>query len=88
MRTLLALCALLGVLIFSAQAQAQTRVCPKGSFSCGPRQGCCPNGSKCLPNNACSQRPQDVAGVKCGKLRCRTGETCITQDGVRRCRAR
>jgi hypothetical protein len=87
MRLLLTLCAFTLVLFLSAQAQAQM-VCPAGAHSCGPGRGCCPAGSKCLPGNGCSVRPGDRLGIRCGALRCRVGEYCITQDGQKRCRVR
>ena len=43
-------------------------------------------GSRCLPVSGCSVRKGDTPGVQCGKYKCRTGETCVRQDGQLRCR--
>jgi hypothetical protein len=85
MRSLFPAVLLTAVLLLSAQAEAAL-VCPQGATSCGPNRGCCPAGSRCLPVSGCSVRKGDTPGVQCGKYKCRTGETCVRQDGQLRCR--
>jgi hypothetical protein len=89
MRSLFSAGLLTAVLFLSAQAEAAL-VCPSGSHSCGANRGCCPAGSRCLPVSGCSVRPgdspRDSSGVPCGKYKCRTGESCVRQEGQLRCR--